>query len=224
MRNTTRNPMAHAQFNAQSFKLARISRASFSNLSMASSNSSIVKSAISNPTSLLVTGTGQGSFSVNFKGWLKKMKRKYIFDIVFKVKKKYPYHSGNVKLRMDIASLLQIGQFSILGWQFLQMTCPLLQANWMFWFGDLKIDPWRVPSLLTCMTSVAEYDFWLKARYNRIDAKYRQMAFRSVPTNPYLESLVKRNWCKFRGLCLHSTSVVILPNTIMIKIFIIQDP
>ena len=51
-----------------------------------------------------------------------------------------------------------------------------------------------------------------KARYNRIDAKYRQMAFRSVPTNPYLESLVKQNWCKFRGLCLHSTSVVILPN------------
>ena len=50
-----------------------------------------------------------------------------------------------------------------------------------------------------------------KARYNRIDAKYRQMAFRSV-ANPYLESLVKRNWCKFRGLCLHNTSVVILPN------------
>ena len=32
-----------------------------------------------------------------------------------------------------------------------------------------------------------------KARYNRIDAKYCQMAFRSVPTNPYLESLVKQN-------------------------------
>ena len=192
MRNTTRNPMWKSLHKvAQSFKLARFSRASFSNLSMASSDSSIVKSAISNPT-------GQGSFSVNFKGWLKKMKRKYIFDIVFKVKKKYPYHSGNVKLRMDIASLLQIGQFSILGWQFLQMTCSLLQANWMFWFGDLKIDPWRVPSLLTCMTSVAEYDFWLKARYNRIDAKYRKLAFQSVPTNPYLEYLVKQNWCKFR--------------------------
>ena len=38
------------------------------------------------------------------------------------------------------------------------------------------------------------------------------MAFQSVPTNPYLESLAKQNWCKFRGLCLHSTSVVILPN------------
>ena len=55
-----------------------------------------------------------------------------------------------------------------------------------------------------------------KARYNWIDAKYRQMVFRSVPTIvptiPYLESLVKQNWCKFRGLRLHSTSVVILPN------------
>ena len=51
-----------------------------------------------------------------------------------------------------------------------------------------------------------------RARYNPIDAKYQQMAFRSVRTNPYLESLVKLNWCKFRGLCLHSTSVVILPN------------
>ena len=37
-----------------------------------------------------------------------------------------------------------------------------------------------------------------KARYNEIDAKYRQMAFQSVPTNPYLEFLVKQNWCKFR--------------------------
>ena len=37
------------------------------------------------------------------------------------------------------------------------------------------------------------------------------MAFRSIPTNPYLESLVKQNWCKSRGLCLHSTSVVIPP-------------
>ena len=170
--------MAHAQ----SFKSARISRAWFSNLSMASSNS-IGNSAISNPTSLLVTGTGHGSFSVDFKGWLKKMKRQYIFGIVFKVKKKYPYHSGNVKWRMDIASLSQIGQFSILGWQLLQITCPLLhwktgtpwtqsmvwrqpghskiffknsfqsldiredmlfltgiQANWMIWFWDLKID------------------------------------------------------------------------------------
>ena len=50
-----------------------------------------------------------------------------------------------------------------------------------------------------------------KARYNKVDAKYRQMALQSVPTNPYLESLAKQNWCKFRGLCLHSTSVVILP-------------
>ena len=30
-----------------------------------------------------------------------------------------------------------------------------------------------------------------RARYNRIDAKCRQMAFRSVPTNPYLASLVQ---------------------------------
>ena len=43
-----------------------------------------------------------------------------------------------------------------------------------------------------------------KARYNQIDAKYQQMAFRSVTANPYLESLVKQNWCKFRELCLHS--------------------
>jgi hypothetical protein len=27
-----------------------------------------------------------------------------------------------------------------------------------------------------------------------------------------LEPLVKRKWCKFRGLCLHSMSVVLLPN------------
>ena len=53
-----------------------------------------------------------------------------------------------------------------------------------------------------------------KASYNQINAKYQQMAFQSVPTNPYLESLVKQNWCKFRGLCLHSTSVVIFPNCI----------
>ena len=39
-----------------------------------------------------------------------------------------------------------------------------------------------------------------KARNNRINAKYHQMAFRSVPTNPYLEFLVKQNRCKFRGL------------------------
>ena len=51
-----------------------------------------------------------------------------------------------------------------------------------------------------------------KARYNQIYAKYHQMTFRSVPTNPYLESLVKRNWCKFRRLCLDSMSVVILSN------------
>ena len=31
--------------------------------------------------------------------------------------------------------------------------------------------------------------------------------------NNYLEPLVKQKWCKSRGLCLHSTSVVILPNT-----------
>ena len=30
--------------------------------------------------------------------------------------------------------------------------------------------------------------------------------------NNYLDPLVKRKGCKFRGLCLHSTSVVILPN------------
>ena len=30
-----------------------------------------------------------------------------------------------------------------------------------------------------------------KARHNQIDAKYRQMAFQSFPTNRYLESLVK---------------------------------
>ena len=30
--------------------------------------------------------------------------------------------------------------------------------------------------------------------------------------NNYLEPLVKRKLCKFSGLCLHSTSVVILPN------------
>ena len=43
-----------------------------------------------------------------------------------------------------------------------------------------------------------------KARYNPIDAKYWQMALRSVLTTPYLECLVKQNWCKFRELCLHS--------------------
>ena len=37
------------------------------------------------------------------------------------------------------------------------------------------------------------------------------MVLQSVPTNPYLESLVKQNWYKFRGLCLHSTGVI-LPN------------
>ena len=52
-----------------------------------------------------------------------------------------------------------------------------------------------------------------KARYNRIDAKYRPITFRSVSADPYLELLVKRNWCKFRGLCLRSMSIVILPNT-----------
>ena len=51
-----------------------------------------------------------------------------------------------------------------------------------------------------------------KARYNGINVKYWQMAFWSVPTNQYLESLVKQNQCKFKGLFLHSTSVVILPN------------
>ena len=45
------------------------------------------------------------------------------------------------------------------------------------------------------------------------------MTFRSVPTNPYLESLVKRNGCKFRQLCLHSTSVVILSNIGTPRIF-----
>ena len=30
--------------------------------------------------------------------------------------------------------------------------------------------------------------------------------------NNYLEPLVKQKGCKFRGLCLHSTSVVIPPN------------
>jgi hypothetical protein len=34
------------------------------------------------------------------------------------------------------------------------------------------------------------------------------MEFRSVPTYPYLESLVKQNWCTFRGLCLHSWEVL----------------
>ena len=58
-----------------------------------------------------------------------------------------------------------------------------------------------------------------KARYNQIDAKYRQMAFQSVPTNPYLEFLVKRNWCKFRGLCLHIESVVILSNCFAFKMW-----
>ena len=62
-----------------------------------------------------------------------------------------------------------------------------------------------------------------KARYNQIDAKKCQMAFRSVPTNPYLESLVMQNWCDFRGLCLHSTSVVILPNTQKLKDFFRKD-
>ena len=32
-----------------------------------------------------------------------------------------------------------------------------------------------------------------KAMYNQINAKYQQMAYISVPTNPYLESLVKQN-------------------------------
>ena len=49
-----------------------------------------------------------------------------------------------------------------------------------------------------------------KARYNWINAKYRRITFWSVPTNPNLEFLVKRNWCKFREFWLHS--VVILPN------------
>ena len=49
---------------------------------------------------------------------------------------------------------------------------------------------------------------------NRINTKYRQMAFQSVPTNPYLESLVKQNLCKFRRLYLYSTSAVILPNSL----------
>ena len=38
------------------------------------------------------------------------------------------------------------------------------------------------------------------------------LRWRSDQFQPYLESLVKQNWCKFRGLCLHNTSVVILPN------------
>ena len=51
-----------------------------------------------------------------------------------------------------------------------------------------------------------------KAKYNPIDVRYQQMAFRSVPINPYLDSLVKQNWCRSRELCLHSAIVFILPN------------
>jgi hypothetical protein len=63
-----------------------------------------------------------------------------------------------------------------------------------------------------CLLWFKIYYLHNKARYNQIDAKYCQMVFWSVPTNPYLESVVKQNWCKSRGLCQHSTSVFILPN------------
>ena len=46
---------------------------------------------------------------------------------------------------------------------------------------------------------------------NRIDAKYWYINHWTWVDN-YLDPLVKRKWCKFRGLCLHSTNVIILPN------------
>ena len=58
-------------------------------------------------------------------------------------------------------------------------------------------------TLLQALIKVTQYNSCL-----RLSFPFRFL----VPTNPYLESLVKQNRCKFRGLCLHSTSVVILPN------------
>ena len=110
---------------------------------------------------------------------------------------------SNLGLHLPVAIIMTLAWFST---KFLK--APILLGPW------LKIctlvwnrGNWRSYTML-----------WIdiiknKARYNRIDAKCRQMMFRSVPTNPYLESLVKWNWCKFRGLCRHSTSVVILPNS-----------
>ena len=123
-------------------------------------------------------------------------------------------------------------------WKMPERAAPL-QCYWSFSGGGAVYTP-RLPSISICTTySVFRATearrvahpvyYWIcitlklsvsaaidiinnKARYNRIDAKYQQMAFWSAPTNPYLESLVKQNWSKFRGLCLHSTSVVILPN------------
>ena len=64
-------------------------------------------------------------------------------------------------------------------------------------------------------------DIWKKSLLTTstifFDAKYRQIAFQSIQNNPYLETLVKQYWCKFRGLCLHSTMVVIFPNTTEIE-------
>jgi hypothetical protein len=47
---------------------------------------------------------------------------------------------------------------------------------------------------------------------NRINANYRQIAFQSFPS--HLGEITVWLWSnEFRGLCLHSVSVVILPNS-----------
>ena len=46
----------------------------------------------------------------------------------------------------------------------------------------------------------------------------------TVPTYPYLKSLVKQNWYKFRGLIRHSTGVVILPDSSLFKILFLGGP
>ena len=68
-------------------------------------------------------------------------------------------------------------------------------AHWQKFWKTVRIT-WKSPRISKLGIGVINN----KARYNQIDAKYRQMVFRSVPTNPYFESLVKPNWCKFRGL------------------------
>ena len=100
--------------------------------------------------------------------------------------------------------------------------CSFFQFSWRVWF--LKMSSLReiqnsttfkrneIVKFKKIISNFATVMFLLwhnKTSDNRIDAKYCQMAFRSVPTNPYLEYSVKQNWCKFKVVPLHSTSVVI---------------
>ena len=102
---------------------------------------------------------------------------------------------NSIIIQYFILNWIKLKQFWSSWIKLIQTDSYCAQAHFIFQFFKL------VPDIINN-----------RAKYSQIDAKYQQIGFWSVTTNTCLESLVKQNWCKFRGLCMHSTSVVILPN------------